>query len=199
MGEWWNSLTSIQQIFAGVAIPATVILVVQSILLLFGIGDGISDHDFDVHDMSSNDMDISESGDGGLALFSIRGIVAFFTVGGWSGVVMINLGLHPILSGIIAFILGALALIGIAFMMKSAMKLQYNGTMNLNECIGKSGKVYIRVPKKGIGTGKVTVTVQGKLCELDALTDENCDLTTGMFVSIIGVTDDGILKVTKQK
>ena len=38
MADWWNSLTDLQRIFACVGIPATLVLVVQTVLLLLGIG-----------------------------------------------------------------------------------------------------------------------------------------------------------------
>ena len=55
--NWWEGLTLLQQCFAVVAIPATVILLLQTVLLLFGMGghdadhgEVDTDHDFD-HDM----------------------------------------------------------------------------------------------------------------------------------------------------
>ena len=45
MFEWWNALSTIQQVFYILAIPSTIILVLQTILLLFGIG---GDHDADI-------------------------------------------------------------------------------------------------------------------------------------------------------
>ena len=46
MINWWNSLELTQQIFACIAIPSTLILLIQTILLLIGIGNG-SDADPD--------------------------------------------------------------------------------------------------------------------------------------------------------
>ena len=45
MMEWWNSIGLVGQIYAIIAIPATLVLVVQTILLIFGIGgDDIDAH-----------------------------------------------------------------------------------------------------------------------------------------------------------
>ena len=41
MAAWWDSLGLVSQIFAAIAIPATLILLIQTILMLIGIG---SDH-----------------------------------------------------------------------------------------------------------------------------------------------------------
>ena len=75
MADWWNSLTDLQRIFACVGIPATLVLVVQTVLLLLGIGDGESDVDPD-------GIDIGEACDDGLALFTIRGIMAMLCIAG---------------------------------------------------------------------------------------------------------------------
>ena len=63
--SWWNELTGIQQILATVAIPATLVMIVQFILLLFGFtgdsgGDGA---DMDVGDVSGG-ADIGDISDG---------------------------------------------------------------------------------------------------------------------------------------
>ena len=43
--------------------------------------------------------------------------------------------------------------------------------------------------------GKVSITVQGTLRELDALTEENADLHQGNVVRVSKITDNGILIV----
>ena len=77
--NWWESLEIIQQVFACIAIPATVILVLQTLLLLFGLG-GSHDIDngeginFDSHDIShdlNSDHDSADHLDG-LRIFTIR-------------------------------------------------------------------------------------------------------------------------------
>ena len=64
--EWWNSLDLALQIFYCIAIPATLVLLVQTILMFIGIGDG--DADFDAPDVDFDgdgladdfDMDIDD-------------------------------------------------------------------------------------------------------------------------------------------
>ena len=40
MVEWWNALTGLERCFAYVAIPATLVLAIQTVLLLIGLGNG---------------------------------------------------------------------------------------------------------------------------------------------------------------
>ena len=48
MLNWWNELMLAQQIFALIAIPSSLILAIQTVMLLLGIGDdGDADIDAD--------------------------------------------------------------------------------------------------------------------------------------------------------
>lgn len=48
MSAWWESLTWLERVFAYVAFPATLLLILQTLLLLFGLGhDGDADADAD--------------------------------------------------------------------------------------------------------------------------------------------------------
>ena len=198
MVQWWDGLTLLQQIFGYVAIPATVILVVQTILVLFGLGN----HDMDV---SGHDVDLGGHGDGhidgqdghdgagdGLALFSIRGIVAFFSVGGWTGIVMAQLT-NPAITILVALAAGCAALYVVALIFHWANKLQDSGNLSLTNAVGKTAKVYLTIPKHG--AGKVTLTFQGRFNECSAITKAGRDIKTGEMVRVVGLVDENTLIV----
>ena len=193
MAAWWNSLTGLQQIFACIGIPATLVLVVQTILLLFGIGDG-SDADVDI---DPDGFDISDAGDGGLVLFSIRGIVAMFCVAGWAGVVFVDLGLAPIPAVLLAILCGVAALFGIAYLMKAVLKLQSNGNIQIGGAVGKTGEVYIPIPAKGQGRGKINLTLQDRFIEVDAITRAEEPLKTGETVRVVSTDEAGLVVVER--
>lgn len=62
MIEWWNSMDLAGQIFALIAIPSTLVLVIQTVLLLFGMGD--DDVETDGIDLNGNGVG-DTPGDGG--------------------------------------------------------------------------------------------------------------------------------------
>lgn len=215
--DWWNGLSILQQSFAVVAIPATVILVLQTILLLIGIGGshdmdhgefaedhgGLGDHgdldqdfdqadDFDGDDFDDHDMAHHSSG---LRIFTVRGIVAFFAVGGWLGIVLGDTGLHPSLVILIAFAAGIAALLGIALLMKWSLALQDEGNLDLRNAIGKTAQVYIPIPADGDGSGKVTLTLQERYVELSAITTAHTALRTDQMVKVTGIINQSTLVV----
>ena len=203
MINWWSGLTLVSQIFCAIAIPATVIMILQSLLLLFGVGahtDGDFDGDFD-GDAGDIDDGISDSHiDGiddhnGLSLISVRGIVAFFSIGGWTGAVCDGAGLPAVLSILIATMSGLIALIGVAVLFKSALKLQETGNLNINNAVGLTGKVYIPIPPSGMGCGKITVLLQERYVELDAMNSGDELIKTDTLIDIVSVVDDQMVLV----
>lgn len=191
MADWWNSLTELQHIFAFIAIPATLVLIVQTVLLFFGIGDG---DDFDIDGDGIPDI---ETGDDGLTLFSVRGIIGMLCIAGWSGITFIDLGLSDILSVFLAIVCGGLTLFGIAYLMKAVLKLQSNGNIQLGSAVGKTGQVYIPIPANGSGRGKINLVVQDRFIEVEAVTQSSEPLRTGETVRVVSTDDMGLVMVER--
>ena len=73
MNVWWASLTWLERIFAYIAFPATLLLILQTLMLLFGLGhDADGDADVDLDGDGIPDLDLDGDGipdlDGGLDL-----------------------------------------------------------------------------------------------------------------------------------
>ncbi len=191
MADWWNSLTELQHIFAFIAIPATLVLIVQTVLLFFGIGDG---DDFDIDGDGIPDI---ETGDDGLTLFSVRGIIGMLCIAGWSGITFIDLGLSDVLSVFLSIVCGGLTLFGIAYLMKAILKLQSNGNIQLGSAVGKTGQVYIPIPANGSGRGKINLVVQDRFIEVEAVTQSSEPLKTGETVRVVSTDDMGLVMVER--
>lgn len=189
MINWWNELDLIQQIFALIALPSTVLIIVQTVLLLIGIG---ADSDADVDADGIDGLDLA---DDGLAIFSIRGILSMLCITGWVAVALLETSLPAGISIAIAIVCGIATLIGMAFLMRAINKLQSSGNIDIGNCIGKIGEVYIPVPASGNGSGKVNLTVQEKFSEFTAITTSGDQLKTGSFVRVVAVSESGVLVV----
>ena len=193
MFEWWESLGDIGRIFACVAIPSTVILFLQTILMLIGIGGGSlgaddADADTGLDTDIDNDGDIETELDGGLRLFSFRGIIAFLTVLGWVGILGVRLewALAAVIS--VSLISGFAAMVAIAFLFRMIFALQADGTEDISHALGAAGTVYLRIPPSREGKGKVNILLDGQLVEKDAVTDEEKMLNYGEQIVVIGIS-----------
>lgn len=189
IGEWWDGLTTMQAIYWSVSIPATLVL----IILLIGTFIG-GDVDGDI-----SDVDAEISGDAGIGFqfFSLKNVVGFLAIFGWSGLACVDAGLAPVVCLLISTICGFIMMAIMATLFFLLMKMQDSGTLSLKNAIGKVGEIYLRIPANRGGFGKVQITVQGSVRELDAMTDDDEELTSGMIVSVLDVIDQHILLVTK--
>ena len=192
MGEWWNGLELLTRIYAVAAITSTAILVIQTIMVLLGGGEGFDGVDFD----ADVDVDIDfDSMTDGLELFSVRGIMAFFAVGGWLGIALLESGVSTALVILFSFLAGFAALFGLMFLFRALRRLQSDGTLQMKNAIGKTGTVYITIPANQSRSGKIMISFQGKLNECEAVTAEQRDLKTGESVKVVELVGAEILLV----
>ncbi|MBR5859612.1 MAG: hypothetical protein IKZ05_06775 [Clostridia bacterium] len=208
MINWWIALGSAGQVFACIAIPATVILLIQMVLTLIGLSND-SDADTDGADADGADDDVmiddadeafekGEAFDAGLRLFTLRGLIAFFSVMGWVGTICCGEGVGLALSIVISSASGFLAMLVIALLMKWLFSLQYDGTEDIREALGISGTVYMRIPPSRTGKGKITAVIQGKLCEKYAVTDEETMINRDEEVTVVGISGEETLIVRRK-
>ena len=165
MLDWWNALQPLQQILYVVAIPATLILLLQTILTLIGFtqdGGGDVDHDgsFDHdggldHDGSLDHGDLDHGGceqdhdfghdansqgaehSGDWHLITVRGVVAFLTLFGWVGIALLDMHVPAVLSIFLALVAGFIAMFVVAILLKVANDLQQSGNLDTMNAIGR--------------------------------------------------------------
>ncbi|MDE6594958.1 MAG: hypothetical protein K2K44_02980 [Oscillospiraceae bacterium] len=224
MTEWWESLSMLVRVLYCIAVPSTLILLLQTIFSIAGIGDdadinlsdtgGIdmgTDIDVDVNidvdtdvdfgvdtDIDTDiDGDICPDGDvdsvthvhgnfASLRLFTLQGIVAFLAVFGWVSIAGVSMGMPSVGAIVLGFVAGFFAMYGVAKLVQISSKLSENGTIDFRNAIGETAAVYIPIPPNGEGEGKVTLTLQGRFMECNAVSNEKELLKTG---TVVRVTD----------
>lgn len=188
MTEWFSNLEFLPKIYWLVAIIGSLTFsVVMLMAFAGGDGDGIEDMD--------SDMDASA----GFQFISFKNLVGFFTIFGWSGIACIDAGLSTPLIIIISVISGLLMMMIMAALFYFISKLTDSGTLKYKNAIDAIGEVYLTIGADRSKMGKVTVSVQGTMRELDALTDSLTELKSGTIIKVLDVTSNGILVVDRTR
>ncbi len=186
---WWSNLSGIQQLYWGFAVPFTLIFIIQSIFT-FIVGDG--------DDSSGHADELIEGDDGmGFHFFTIKNMIAFFTIFGWVGLACVEGGLGNTLTVIFSVLAGLIMMFIMASIFYFMSKLAYSGTLKMKNALHKIGEVYLTIPSSRKGFGKIQISVQGSIHELDSMTDDTEDLKNGTLVKVIEIINNQILLVTK--
>lgn len=213
MMDWWNSLNLAVQIFYCIAIPSTLILIIQTVLLFLGIGDDADGMD-SIGD-SAPDLSDTEAGDGvfgenlateepdfqgfeGLRILTFRGVIAFLVVFGWVGVAMGATSAPLWLTIPIAAVSGFAMMLMLAVLLRAVMRLKSDGNTDNRNAIGTSGRVQLTIPAYRTGEGKVHLMLQGAYVERDAVTDDPEPIKTGSEIVVIGVSGQTTLVVRRK-
>ena len=215
MMEWWESLSMFGRVLACIAIPSTLLLLIQTILAMIGIGGGEdSDAGFDAD--ADADADFGTEGadtifgndipdgsdldtiDAGLRLLSLRSIIAFSAVFSWTGLLLLRIGSPMWVTVAVSLAAGFAAMLLVAILIRQTMRLQADGTKNIRSALGRTGTVYLRVPATRGGTGQVTLLLGESYEELSAVTDEETDIPSGREVIVIGVSGSSVVVKTKE-
>jgi membrane protein implicated in regulation of membrane protease activity len=171
------------------------------ILLQFlagSLGLGGDHGDAGHHDLAGHhDAASGDHGDGNwfLGLLTFRALsaaVAFFGLGG------LIAGYYQMPNSAqlaTATLSGFAALYLVATLMKMLYRLRADGTVRLDQAVGRTGTVYLRVPAEKTGPGKVTLNLQNRTVELEAFTAAH-ELPTGTPVRVVAVLGPSAVEVT---
>ncbi len=208
MNAWWESLGILQRILYCIAVPATLVLILQTVLVILGFGDGASGADFNPSDTSGLDLDgdvsagdladgdITDavSGDfGSLKLFTIQGAVAFLATFSWVSIVCVNAGMNEVAALAIGFVCGAVMMYAVAKLLQMMAKLAENGTFKLKSVVGETAQVYLTVLPAGESGGKVTLSSTSRFTEVDAITESTQPIPSGSRVRVVDVRGDVVV------
>jgi hypothetical protein len=190
MIQYFTSLDSYLKTFWFIAIPISVIFLIQTLATLFGSDgtDGTS---------PNFDGDLSDEISAPFQLFSLRNLTNFLLGLSWGGISFYQLIQNKFLLTMVALLCG-FALMSIYFLVVHQIKkLAEDNTFKINNCLLKTGTVYIPIPPLQSGKGKIQISVQGVVHELDAVTESKERLETGNMVKVINIKDESYLLVEK--
>ena len=207
--NWYAGLDATMQIFWACAIAASVVFIIQNALMLLGLGgmdadvDADVSTDFDVHADGDADVSTGHSGHEGtlgsagiFSLFTLRNFINFFLGFGWGGISLAPVVHSKALLVLLSFAIGVLFVAVFAVLMRMMLKLEKSGNFKIQDCVGQTASVYLRIPGNHSGAGKVQISIHGSVYELNAFTDSPEQLATGSRVKVIDIIDSGSLLVS---
>lgn len=193
--EWYNALPSTLQVYWVIALITSLVFLIQMVLTFIGIGDADADTDF------GGDTDISDGSTldagGAMQLFTMRNIINFLLGLGWGGVCLYSVIPNAVVLSIAAILVGVAFVYVFILIYRQMRRFEKNGAFNIKECVGHTVDVYLTIPARRSGSGKVQVSFYGSVQELAALTDSDSPIRSGAKVRILEIVDGGTVLVEK--
>lgn len=176
---------TLQTVFMGCAAVGGAVLVIQILFMLLGGGD---------FDGGFDDVDV-DAGDGGLQFLSLQSLSAFLTFFGLTGWWASSATeWNDVLVTLVAALVGAAVMLLTTLLLRAQRKLNSEGNLDPAHAVGTTARVYLRVPGRDKGHGKITVTIQGRSAEYAAFT-KGKELATGREVRVVRMTTPGTFEV----
>ncbi|MBN2578931.1 MAG: NfeD family protein [Pirellulales bacterium] len=196
------------------AVGGGTVLVLQFLLMLVGLGgqDMDADHDFggdsDVGDLHAGHVDASADAGhdahqiehhGTIGIFkvlSFRAIVAALAFFGLGGMAARSAQCSEIATLAIAVGCAVAAVYLVYWLMKLLYSLNAEGTVHIQQTLGKFGTVYLRIPPSDTGSGKIQINLQNRTMEYLATT-AGPEIPTGATVEVVGIVSPTTLAVAR--
>ncbi len=189
INSWWASMELLEKIYWAIALPFSAVFIIQLLMTLIGGGG-----DGDIDATGDADFDVDADAGIGFQFITLKNFIAFFTIFGWTGIACLDGGLSKGMTIFLSIVAGMLMMLLMATLFYLIGRLTESGTMKMDNAIGKTATVYLRIPAAKAGTGKVQVNIQG-LRTLDAMTSHGEDIKSGSLVKIVSIEADDILMV----
>lgn len=189
MFDFLNDADIYLKTFWYIAMPVSLIFLLQSVMTFMGL----SDMDMDVDHDAGGDFGHSDSP---MELFTLRNFINFLLGFSWGGISFYHSIENKLLLVIACFCVGVIFVALFFYIIQQFKKLEEDNTFNLQSVIDKEAEVYLRLPAAGEGSGKIQVSYQGAIHEIDAVAESE-PISTGERVLILDVLPDEVVVVRK--
>lgn len=188
MMELFNSLEPLLKTFWLVAIPCSLIFIIQTILTFMGAdaSDGL-EADFD-GDLSG--------GDESFQVFSLRNLINFLLGFSWTGISFYGTISNPLALILVSLVVGVLFVYIFFVIIKQVQKLAEDNSFQLSNTLNQSAEVYLTIPEHKSGKGKIMISVKGAFHELEAMTEQD-RIPSGATVKVVRIESNNLLIVEK--
>ena len=170
------------------------VVVLQLVLGLLGLAHNDVPHDVHVH--VGHGADAAHHGVHSLHLTSLRALAAGLAFFGLTGYGLLRAGWSAGGAVALALVAGAVAVVVVAVLMRLLLRLESDGAVQIENALWQPATVYVPIPGARAGAGKVTLSLQGRLVEYQAVTSEPA-LPTGAAVTVVDVVSSDTLEVVR--
>lgn len=193
-----------ESLFTYCAVIGGIVFVGQILMTFVGFEGG--DTDLDIPD-TDIDFDLPDTdADGGfesgghhdgwfVGIISLRSIIAAITIFGLAGKAAGD-SFSPSMTLLIAFLSGAVVLYLVGLTFKQLYKIQSDGSVKIEDAIGCSGTVYLKIPAEESASGKVTIKVKNRTMEYLAVT-EGQEIPTGAPILVKDIVSNSTVEVVR--
>lgn len=183
---FFDSMEMLEKAFWFIALPTSLIFIIQTIMTFVGLDSS-----------DGNNPDFNGDFDGGempFQLFSLRNLINFLLGFSWTGISFYKLIENQFILILISFLVGATFIILFFQIIKIILRLSEDNTFKIQDCINKTGTVYLKIPENKSGSGIVQISVGGTFQEIKAMTSGE-EIKSGETVRVVEIIDNTILLV----
>jgi hypothetical protein len=130
-------------------------------------------------------------------VLSFRTMVAAAAFFGAAGSAARAAGYSQPTSLVIATLVGLGAMYGMYWLMRFISGLTSSGNERIRNALGQRATVYIPIPAARQGAGKVQLSMQNRIVEYQAVTEDEEPLKTGQAVQVVGIVASDMVKVRR--
>lgn len=159
-----------------------------------GDGHGMADGVHDGHVGDAHGHDAHHGSSWFFGVLSFRALVAAVAFFGWGGMAALSAEMSPYVSFLLAVTLGFAAMVLVAWLLRLLYGLTADGTAHIDTAVGSAATVYLTIPPRKTGAGKVTVNIQNRTMEYRAMTSDDA-IPTGASVVVVDVLGPDVLEV----
>lgn len=168
-----------------IALPVSLFFGLQTIMTFLGLSDGETDMDSDTGDVELP-----------FEIFTLRNLINFLLGFSWTGISFYNSIENKTVLIIISVIVGLLFVAIFFFIIKQILKLSENNSFKIENTLHKTAQVYLTIPEAKSGKGKVLISINGAIHELDAMTLSTEKIPSNATVKVVAV-ESNLLIVEK--
>ncbi len=187
-------------VFQICTIFGSVIMILQILMTMLGM-DGEAEDIGDVGDdleMGDEYIDTHNVSTQFFGIISFRSVIAALAFFGIGGLIGDSAGFPTIITLSFAIGMGFVVMVLVGWIIQTMMKLKSDGTVNIKNAIGTVGTVYLTIPPAKSGAGKVTLSIQNRTMEYEAVTQDEESIATGARVEVCDIVDVHTIEVKRE-